>query len=253
MPRLAFGWLLAVAFLVISLSAQAPKGAISSSGKVAGTILDSLTKRPVAGIRIQLLPTRIGAIYQETTNSQGRWEFSVPPGSYNLSIAGRPNYSTEVGYPLINIRESQIFSLQPILLDPLGWLEGKVVDDAGHAVSGAQLIALANSKIFFSRELRSRGAGVADGEGRFRFPVEPGRVFVRVTVPAVNAKGERFVTTFYPDEQTIFDATQVYIAPGTTVTGINFRLHRSPTFSRSGENFTRRRVTRTRHFVDSSL
>lgn len=230
MAKLVSRYLFVVACLVININAQAPKTEPKVPGTVTGTILDSVTRRPVGGIRIRLSPSVPGSGYDGTTNSEGRWQLLVPAGAYNLSIIGLPNYSAEVGYPLVNIKESGTFNLPPIFVDPYGWLEGTVLDNAGQPVKDAQVEALGNRPIYFKRVLDINGLGRTDAKGRFRIQVQPGRSFVRVTVPTVNAKGERFLTTFYPEEQSIADATQVYVAPGATVTGMNFRLNRSPTF-----------------------
>jgi len=105
----------AIAFSAVSLHAQ--------SGTLAGTVLDSDTGQPVSGAQLQVQGG--GLDTGGLSNQQGRFSFSVPPGSYTVTVTfigyrswTRSGVSVAAGEPTtVEVRlVSDAVALNPIVV-----------------------------------------------------------------------------------------------------------------------------------------
>lgn len=77
-----------VAILIINSSKSSAQG----NGVLSGTILDKSLQKPIVGVSIQIIPSRIGT----TSDTSGKFRITgIKPGAYSITI-------TRIGYNAVN-------------------------------------------------------------------------------------------------------------------------------------------------------
>jgi len=142
--------------------------------EIAATVVDKATGQPVTRMKARLIKTasRLGNNYSvskkwlERSNPQGRAVFTVTPGVYQVQIMAE-------GYGLGVSDEIDTEDLKPVTVELTkgGAIKGRVIDSAGRAVAGAEILALsyAGSNSVYNRiEFTDKTRSVAsDPNGSF--------------------------------------------------------------------------------------
>jgi protocatechuate 3,4-dioxygenase beta subunit len=188
------------------------------------------------------------------TDAEGRFTLSdVAPGEYYLSVSrigyldqgyGAP--APQVIGPPISIGPGEGLRDVTVKLTPQSLLYGKVVDEDGDPVPGAQVQVLRPSFAGGKRRLVAAADGQAQDDGSFVIGnLVPGRYFLSAGIRNMDAPPgrERPVTTYFPSATTESAAAPIEVAAGAEVRGLAVRLRKSRVYSIRGRAVPPARVT----------
>jgi hypothetical protein len=221
---------LPIAFCVLAIEAQT---VATQPGSIGGRVTNSVTGDLIPGVAVRLLPLRYAGdnAPQLQTNSQSDGSFhfdSVPPGIY-VVLAERdgfvPNQSNAVSH-MVPVQPGQTVGDVAVQLTPQGTIAGKVVDDEGKPVPGANVRALSKSQ---------RGSTATTGvSGNFQLlKLMPGDYYIWAD-PLAQAQ-DGFVRTIYPHSLNFDDAATIPVTAGQTTSEITIRLRQAATYHIKGK------------------
>ncbi len=230
-------------FLAISLlltlraTAQLPSPVTAGDHfDITGTVLDSVSAKPVARADITLQATTPnGQTRSGRTDSSGSFHFlEVPTGEYALGATRRGYAQGDGAYRqviLVSGTQPDHFSLT---LDPQAVLTGAVSNGDGDPIQGAKVIVLRPVIVSGRRQLQDRETAVTDDRGLFRVAgLGPGKCFVAAVAPAPkeNDDGNElgYAVTYYPNTTDAGSAQTVDLRPGTEQQA-NVQMTSTPTF-----------------------
>src|ERR1035438_8737765 len=174
--------------LVLSIAAlllaQEPPPRLSVAGVVISTAGDPVRK----AIVILRAKDEAGISYTADSDANGRFVvYDVQPGAYAVS-ADRQGFMSDTDGapgappPSLKVEAGQSVTDVKIKLVPLGVITGRVVDDEGDPVRGAQVQAMAYTYQAGKRQLRSVDQISANDKGEFRlFGLRPGTIYLRAS------------------------------------------------------------------------
>ena len=158
-------------------------GTQASGYRIAGTVVNSLTRQPVAGARVTIAPVEHpDQQIPFVTGPDGRFAFAgIPRGRYELA-AQRPGFLTETFSGAIVAGPDQRTDAIVLPISPPGLIAGKVVDEAGEPVALA-LVQLFDSAIVRGRRrLVSFAVKQTADTGEYRFAaLPPGTYYLAVS------------------------------------------------------------------------
>jgi hypothetical protein len=177
-------------FVSLGLLAQQRKPAAPASDfRIAGTVVDSTSRQPLAHAHVSIFPVGAReAISTTITADDGRFTFGgLAAGKYALAaqchgyVGGRLNqhetFATSVIVGPAIDSGSVIFPLPPESI-----LTGTITDEFGDTVRGAMVKLFQESVIAGTRRTRQRIISMADDQGRYSFTHLPaGKYFVGVS------------------------------------------------------------------------
>ena len=184
-----------------------------------------------------------------TTDGNGRFAFTgLVPGKYVLSAApgqlrGRYVAANRDGRPTsepndpIELAEGQTIDAN-VALPRSGAITGRVVDEFGEPITGANLRAYRVRGTSFVQQ--GAGYSYTDDLGRFRLHgLEPGQYIVGAEArgshrPEVQGTTEGFVLTYFPSTLVQRDASRVSVASAQDTGDLEIQLVRTRTFRVSG-------------------
>jgi 5-hydroxyisourate hydrolase-like protein (transthyretin family) len=221
---------------------------------IEGRVVNAATGEPVRNARLTLTrqDNPAGGTAMPVgyfTASDGRGQFAmkdIGPGKYKFTAEragfaemeygarrpGRPGatLSLDAGQRLTGV----IFRLTPHAV-----IAGRILDEDGDPVEGAQVQAMRYRYASGKRELAPAGFASTDDLGEYRlFGLAPGRYFVTATPgrsrsPMETVRGkaaeQEYVTTYYPGTVDPSSALTLDLAPGALARGIDFLLSRAHT------------------------
>jgi len=184
-----------------------------------------------------------------STDADGNFHFKrVAPGEYDLSAES--NGFLNASYDsVLSVKAGDDFKDITLKLLPAATITGRVIDEDGDPVPGAEVTLLYRENFLGQNNIRRRAPRVTDHRGEFYIDgLEPGRYFVsagqnRDSQPSnadrvVDSRGDavlsRYALTYYPNALLIDDASQVEVASGQEAGGIEIRLRRSKTYRIAG-------------------
>lgn len=211
-----------------------PKGNAVIKGQVRAEGAGTPVRR--AQVRAVSMDGRGGGV--TSTDNQGSFEIrDLPAGRYNIS-ATKGGFVTgqfgqrrpgEPGTP-IELADGQTAEKVNFVLSRGGVITGRIVDDAGEAVSGAMVSAMRFQFMAGARRLMpgggEGGSDRTDDQGTYRlFGLAPGDYFVSansrnmgfVTPNLNNTEQDGFAPTFFPGTASISEATRIALKPGQEV------------------------------------
>jgi hypothetical protein len=182
-----------------------------------------------------------------TTDAQGRFEIKELLGGRYTITAQKAGYVTtsygqrraeQPGTPL-EILEGQIADKVTLSLPRGGVITGKVVDEFGDPVAGAQVNALRFRFVNSARRLLPTGNGQTDDLGNFRiFGLAPGDYYVSAGLRSQGMMGmnmgmsggsmssnvEGYAPTYFPGTPNAAEAQRIVVRVGRDITDISFAL-----------------------------
>lgn len=246
-----------------ALGHQSTSAPSSSTGLIAGQVVDAGSAQPIAGVAVTLrgigqVEARIDAggsaavvpKPQVVTDSLGRFVFpALGPGTYTLSTATRSGFGVASAQVELG-RDERVTDVQ-MRLPRYGSIAGTVRDDAGDPVVGMQVGVFLKRDIGFRLILLPRGGAEADDRGRFWIGnLPPGEYLVcacgRASLPidsrllsllgptppsaaAVAQRGDNtmpaFPSTFHPGTTRASLAMTVVIGSGEERAGIDISVY----------------------------
>jgi len=194
--------------------------------------------------------------YTESTNNEGKYVFDdVAVGRYTLS-AEKAGFVTQrygarnISSPgiQINVTEGYRASGMDIKMTPQAVVSGKITDQDGDPVTGAQVQVMRNNYVRGHRQLAPAGNAASNDQGEYRIAnLAPGRYYLSVNprnlVPALTggdrsgSKGEQQgnVTTFYPNGLDMSSAAPLDVTTGAEMRGVDVRVRRAAVYSVRGK------------------
>ncbi len=176
-----------------------------------------------------------------TTDAQGRFEITELVGDrYALSVSKAGYVTMSYGQrrpeqqgTTLEILDGQMVEKIAFALPRGGVITGRVTDEFGDPVAGAQVNALRYRYVNGARRLQPSGSGTTDDQGSFRmFGLVPGQYYVSgaMRVPTLSMPGvsttvvEGYAPTYYPGTPNAAEAQRLTVKVAQETTGVSFAL-----------------------------
>jgi len=245
--------LTAALFVGLLLARGGPNGAVMAAPKpqfvgtereaAYGMVVDSETKRPLAGAAVSLhqQPDRSrpshpsgGTLrlrsYSTQTQHDGSFEFGgVLPGVYAVAaeLHGYLDSGRWSAPDTLEIKRRATPSNIVVELQPASTVEGIVADPDGQGLKGANVTAIAS----FGEGLQTFATTKATDSGRFTFShLPPGQYLLRASPPAFQS----MAPTYFPSASSIDGAFPISVRLGQRVSEVRIRLLSAPAYRVSG-------------------
>ncbi|HWX53304.1 MAG TPA: carboxypeptidase-like regulatory domain-containing protein [Verrucomicrobiae bacterium] len=223
------------------------------SGSIAGTVVNSVTGKPLEGVHVRLWgfgPDKRPFVYGAVSNASGRFSITgVPPASYLVlperlgfvMVPGRKKGPAANG--TLQLKPGEMVPDLTLEMTLRSIISGHVLDEYGDPAMNIQVAAIPLS----SRTVMAQmyGSATTDDHGYFRMPLPPGNYYIKATdsetrsgIPEIRTDGTAegsYVETYYPGVTDKSAATLVEAKAGYESSSIEIRLARSPVLSISGE------------------
>jgi len=215
-----------------------------------GQVVNSLTGEPLKKAQIIAQGGPNNSSHGAVSDAGGRFVIeSLDPGQYSLSAERNgfvdfrygshgPNHQ---GAPLVldpgQHRRDLVFRMIP-----QGVITGKVVDEDGEPVEGAQISAMRYMYIRGKRQMASPGSSSTDDQGEYRiFGLEPGKYYLSASYRTSNGMGvvqdrkptaeasQGYAPTYFPGTNDPTAATPVQLTAGSVLGSIDIKLRKTRT------------------------
>ena len=190
---------------------------------VLGTVTDSVSGAPIAGVTVQiqspgkpalLVSSDATGTFRVDTLAEGSYSARCIKDGFDPPAQAPPSFSVRAGADDIRLQ---------IELIPRGKVTGRVLDASGNPVPGAQVELMRST---------FNGAFLASGkDGTFRFQVPPGTYTLGARPPQDlkppdSPAGEKlgWVRTWYPGVTDASAAERITVGPGSEVWGQDVKL-----------------------------
>jgi hypothetical protein len=221
---------------------------LAQQASLEGIVTDKLTHEPLGGVHIMLITGVMGGVtgaYGAISDREGHFSIAtIRPGTY-LMLCERSGYLhvqlKDAGIPNITLKPGQQLKDYRIDLTPRAILSGRVLDENGDPIQGANIESVAlppeNSSLFQMINERSPGT---DDRGEFRLTVPPGKYYLKATVgeaPERRNDGSTpppYSATYYPSTAAKGRATVLEAVGGHDTSGIEIRMTRQQGLSITG-------------------
>ena len=207
----------AVLLTLVTICAVTSLGAIAisppqTSASIAGTVVDELTSRPIAGATVRANRTgepttgqRRERLPDVVTGPDGRFEFrDLTPGGYELEATRAGHSSAAYGRTrrdgdteVVRLAEGQRMAGVVLTMWRLGAISGTVLDEAGEQVVDVRVRAWQSTFRNGRRQLVGVAAARTDDRGMYRLAgLNPGDYVIgtsvgRTIVPAADVRAVR--------------------------------------------------------------
>jgi hypothetical protein len=247
---MVWGLLAALGGLAFLLQGQQQAGD-ENLAAIEGHAVNAASGEPIhkAVVRLSLRGANRVAAIIGSTDAGGKFHFKgVAPGEYDLS-AERNGFLSASYDSVLSVKAGDDFKDITLKLLPAAIISGRVIDEDGDPVPGAEVTLLYRENFLGQNKIQRRAPRSTDYRGEFYIDgLEPGRYFVsadhnRDSQPSnedrvVDSRGDtvlsRYALTYYPNVLLINDASQVEVVSGQEAGGIEIRLRRSKTYRIAG-------------------
>jgi Carboxypeptidase regulatory-like domain len=188
--------------------------------------------------------------FETTSDAEGRFVFdAIPPSRFYFLTAERPGYLSYEPDRMFDCTDSAGENVNLVIkLIPQAVISGRVVNDDGEPVTGAEVEVLRRIFVNGSRRVNQIDTESTHADGGFSIGgLKPGRYYVRAShrresrpsAPGRKAAHtEALVPTYFPAAYDLATATPIDVAAGAQLSGIDIRLRTSPAFRVSGRVVT---------------
>ena len=221
------------------------------AGSISGVVKDADSGAPIRDAEVGL---RAGSkSIAATTGADGRYKLSdVPPGEYR--VAASTAHQGQMGFGSSRMRQVIVGPGQEVTgfdfpLTVFAKIAGKVVDENKEPIPDMSVIAIAREyRLGALRYVFTSGVGRTNDRGEYAIDrIQPGRPILLMAMrrdlklnaisdaPADPKLRKRAsVPTFYPDSTAPQGGQLVALRSGEVRPGMDFRLHRSPSYCLEG-------------------
>jgi hypothetical protein len=202
---------------------------------VEGMVANATTGEPLRRATVNVRRTDTTAaldsrmVYTAVTDAQGKYAISdLRPGTY-LLLAERSGYAPAKYNTAIQLGPGQKSSGLLILMTPHSVIAGRVVDDQGDPVIGADVQISGLSYANGRKQMTRAGGGTTNDLGEYRvFGLAAGKYYVSAQYHGnLTPDGEEYATTFYPHSADASAATPLAVPAGAQMRNIDIQLARS--------------------------
>jgi hypothetical protein len=246
---------LLTAGIMLAQDAPPPTPA-KTTGSVDGKVVNTANGEPVRKVSVLLQPRNgaKGVSYGVVSGGNGRFVIEdVEPGEYTIS-ADHQGFMVKVPgasgapFPPVKVEKGQVVELT-IPLIPLGVITGRVMDEDGDPVRGAQVNVQQYGYVAGKLQLRDMDEITANDKGEFRvWGLRPGMFYLRAAVgrgfqvnfnvPGEQVRGQplrKAAPTYYPSTTDAARAVPIDVAAGALLRGMDIRLRREALFTVRGK------------------
>jgi hypothetical protein len=221
----------------------AQQGAPQRLARVSGRVVRNPTGEPLRRASVTLRSPD-GEWQRALTDAQGNFTIDqVRPGEYRLDAerAGYLRQEYGAGGPAyrgttLTVAGRDVTGLE-FRLTPQGVLTGRVVDEEGEPVNGAEVTALRLVGFGTPRALRRIRGGATDDRGEFRIPaLNPGSYYLVAEPPDLLLGGAReveYAPSFFPGSNDAAGAVPILVGAGQEVPAV-IQLRKTRVFRVSG-------------------
>lgn len=242
-----------------------------TGGFVSGRVLSTLRNEAIAGATVTLrgLASEHPQTYITETDAEGRFFVAnMAPGVYEPRPAKpgfeqrTPNhFATADDFPPVTIEAGKTAPAILLHLIPDGVIAGRVTDSEGEPVRRAQLEVERYQYVSGKKQLQPVRSAQTDDHGQYRlYHLPPGKYYLHAeagpqmfpggfgffqsgamrmvgnpgvlnNAPAINGLG----AVFYPESPDAAHATQIEVAPGAEIDGMDVRLLQQRLYSIRGK------------------
>ncbi len=209
---------------------------------IAGSVIDAVSKEPIAGVRVSAWGRGLVPDWAVTTGPLGEFEFRSPsPGPYRL-LAAHPRYLPESGEPGDPVGQVTLTADAPmaglvLVLSRKPIVSGTVRDEAGEPIVDVEVAAV---RRVAGSDLGSDPTTRTDDRGAYRIVLRSPATDYLIRVRGDSARPAvptgppapqpdavlTFPTMFYPASPRPSGAHPVNVALNEERIGVNFALHR---------------------------
>jgi len=224
-------WLLAA-----SLAAQ--------TASVEGVVVNQATGQPMGDVHVRVLTGDVATVsvervYGAMSDRTGHFSISgMKPGLY-LVVPERTGFvfvrpSGPIPATVLALKAGQHITDQKVEMTPCGFVSGRVADDAGDPVPGVSLqLRAAPPDTDFVNPFAVPLPNYTDDHGEFRIVVSPGKYYLQamprnyglpMEIRAGTGPAAPYVATYYPNADSMGEASPIQVKPGQDVTSLEIRL-----------------------------
>jgi hypothetical protein len=230
----------ALLWLPLALAAQTkPDDSCTVSGQVSNATTGEPVRRALVSLRrVDMSPgvTTIQATQTVATDAEGRFAMAgIAPGKYRLAAERNGFIATQYGSrgpgkagALLTLEAGQKSSDLVLRLTPQGVITGRVLDEEGDPVPGANVEVSRQIYAQGRKQMSRAGAASSNDLGEYRvFGLAPGRYFVSAAArrnPLLPEAEDEYVTTWHPRTADAAAAAPIDVAPGAQLRNIDILL-----------------------------
>jgi hypothetical protein len=178
-----------------------------------------------------------------STDPQGKFEIKeLPAGRFSITASkagfvtmqyGQRRSDQPGGGTILDVLDSQIVEKINFALPRGGVITGRVLDEFGEPIAGAQVAAMRSRFVAGSRRMMSTGGDSTDDTGAFRiYGLAPGEYYVSgnlrtmtMMMPGMtSADSDGYAPSYFPGTPNLAEAQRVAVKGGQEVSGVNFAL-----------------------------
>jgi hypothetical protein len=242
-------WALISILMLCRLCAQTP--ASSTTASIAGTVVNKLTGAPVKNAHVLYIKVSPGGsqgaqAISSDTDGTGHFAIQIEAASYRVWVErtgyARQAYGSrtpEGSGSLLTLAAGQQIPDLEIRLTPLGAISGSIFDDDGDPLQGVGVQVLRFSYASGRQQLIPVSGTSSNDRGEYRaYGLPAGRYLLLATprgapmsrpietAALIPQAQEPFAPLFYPGVLESAEASEVAVAEGADITGMDFRLPR---------------------------
>ena len=233
-------WMAALLWLPLALAAQTkPDDLCAVSGQVSNAATGEPVRRALVSLRrIDMSPgvTTVQVSHTAVTDAAGQFAMAgIAPGKYRLTAERNGFIATQYGSrgpgkagALLTLEAGQKSSDLAIRLMPHGVITGRVLDEEGDPVPGANVQASRQVYAQGRKQMTRAGEASTNDLGEYRvFGLPPGRYFVSAGArpnPMLPQADDEYVTTWFPRTADATAAAPIDVAPGAQLRNIDILL-----------------------------
>ena len=229
--------ILILSLLMAPLRAQEP-----AKGVVEGTVVDEVTGEPVRRAWVQLTGQREGKMLDPVwvqPQADGRFLFQgLESGTTYYVMARKSGYVDRGETIKVQLAPAERKTGLVVKLTPQGIISGRIFDEDGDPVQGAQVEALQRRKVAGKfRGQAGMSSGTTNDRGEYRLAgLGAGEFYVSASYrdPATprraGAQAQVYATTYYPNGIDVNTAQVVTAQKGGDTAGIDLRLRKEAAF-----------------------
>ena len=207
-----------------------------------GYVVAADTGNPVRRAMVRVFATGGGGNNVTSTDAEGRWEVrALPAGSYMISVE-KPGYvstsygqrsAAQMGGRPLDVLDGQLVEKIAFSLPRGGVITGRLTDDFGDPIAGAQVSAMREQFAMGSRRMFPAGSAQTDDLGAYRiYGLAPGEYYVTgilrqqsMGMPGQSTtETEGFATTYYPGTTSPAQGQRVTVRASQEVQNVSFAL-----------------------------
>ena len=233
-------WMAALLWLPLALAAQTkPDDSCAISGQVSNAATGEPVRRALVSLRrIDMSPgvTAVQVSHTVATDAAGQFAMAgIAPGKYRLTAERNGFVATQYGSrgpgkagALLTLEAGQKSSDLAMRLTPHGVITGRVLDEEGDPVAGANVQVSRQVYAQGRKQMSRAGAASTNDLGEYRvFGLAPGHYFVSADArqnPMLSQAEDEYVTTWFPRTADAAAAAPIDVAPGAQLRNIDILL-----------------------------